>query len=324
MKQKTNIQKLKLGVFIVVGTLLFVLAIYTIGQKQNMFSNSFILKTQFNNINGLQKGNNVRFSGIEIGTVSSISMLNDSTIIVEMNVDEKITEHIKKNAIASIGTDGIVGNVLINIFPRNGTTIPIENGDIIESYSKVSADDMLNTLSATNENAAILMSNLIKITNRLNETKGTFGMLLNDSLMAKDLKQSIYNLRKVSYGATNSVNEFNSFLNSFTNNEKSIAGILLNDTISGKQLKSTLTTVNIASKRLDSTVNNLNQLIKGINSSNGAVNYITKDSILVNDLKKSIKNINEGTYKFNENMEALKHHFLFRKYFKKKENNDKN
>ncbi len=319
MKQKTNIQKLRLGVFIIVGTLLFVLAIYTIGQKQNMFSNSFILKTQFNNINGLQKGNNVRFSGIEIGTVSSINMLNDSTIIVEMNVDEKIVEHIKKNAIASIGTDGIVGNVLINIFPRNGTTIPIENGDIIESYSKVSADDMLNTLSATNENAAILMSNLIKITNRLNETKGTFGMLLNDSLMAKDLKQSIYNLRKVSYGATNSVNEFNSILNSFKNNKKSIAGILLNDTISGNQLKSTLTTVNIASKRLDSTVNNLNQLIQGINSSNGAVNYITKDSILVNDLKKSIKNINEGTYKFNENMEALKHHFLFSKYFKKKE-----
>lgn len=319
MKQKTNIQKLKLGVFIIVGTLLFVLAIYTIGQKQNLFSNSFILKTQFNNINGLQKGNNVRFSGIEIGTVSSIKMLNDSIIIVEMNIDEKITTHIKKNAIASIGTDGIVGNVLINIFPRNGVTFPIENGDIIESYSKVSADDMLNTLSATNENAAILMSNLIKITNRLNETKGTFGMLLNDSLMAKDLKQSIYNLRKVSYGATNSINEFNSILNSFKNNEKSIAGILINDTISGKQLKSTLTTVNIASKRLDSTVNNLNQLIKGINSSDGAVNYITKDSILVNDLKKSINNINEGTYKFNENMEALKHHFLFRKYFKNKE-----
>lgn len=319
MKQKTNIQKLKLGVFIIVGTLLFVLAIYTIGQKQNLFSNSFILKTQFNNINGLQKGNNVRFSGIEIGTVSSIKMLNDSTIIVEMNIEEKITTHIKKNAIASIGTDGIVGNVLINIFPRNGVTFPIENGDIIESYSKVSADDMLNTLSATNENAAILMSNLIKITNRLNETKGTFGMLLNDSLMAKDLKQSIYNLRKVSYGATNSINEFNAILNSFKNNEKSIAGILLNDTISGKQLKSTLTTVNIASKRLDSTVNNLNQLIKGINSSDGAVNYITKDSILVNDLKKSINNINEGTYKFNENMEALKHHFLFRKYFKNKE-----
>ena len=132
MKQKTNIQKLKLGVFIIVGTLLFVLAIYTIGQKQNLFSNSFILKTQFNNINGLQKGNNVRFSGIEIGTVSSIKMLNDSTIIVEMNIEEKITTHIKKNAIASIGTDGIVGNVLINIFPRNGVTFPIENGDIIE------------------------------------------------------------------------------------------------------------------------------------------------------------------------------------------------
>jgi len=318
MKQKTNMQKLRLGVFIIVGTLLFVLAIYTIGQKQNLFSNSFIINTQFNNINGLRKGNNVRFSGVEIGTVSEIKMLNDSTIDVAMNIEEKITEHIKKNAIASIGTDGIVGNVLINIFPRNGISLPIENGDIIDSYSKVSADDMLNTLSATNENAAILMSNLIKITNRLNESKGTLGMLLNDSIMAIDLKQSIHNLKNVSYGATNSVNEFNSILKSIKNNKKTIAGILINDTISGKQFKSTLSTINLASKRLDSTVNNLNQLIKDINSSNGAVNYITKDSILVNDLKKSIKNINEGTFKFNENMEALKHNFLFRKYYKKK------
>lgn len=318
MKQKTNIQKLRLGIFIIVGTILFVLAIYTIGQKQNLFNNSYIINTEFNNINGLQKGNNVRFSGVEIGTVSGIKMLNDSTIAVAMNVEEKITAHIKKNAIASIGTDGIVGNVLINIFPRNGNSLPIENGDIIESYSKVNADDMLNTLSATNENAAILMSNLIKITNRLNESEGTFGMLLNDSIMANDLKQSIHNLKKISFGANNSVNEFNYILNKFKNNEKSIAGILLNDTISGKQFKSTLTTINLASKKLDSTVTNLNQLIKNINSSNGAVNYITKDSILVNDLKKSIKNINEGTYKFNQNMEALKHNFLFKKYYKKK------
>ena len=136
--------------------------------------------------------------------------------------------------------------------------------------------------------------------------------------MANDLKQSIHNLKKISFGANNSVNEFNYILNKFKNNEKSIAGILLNDTISGKQFKSTLTTINLASKKLDSTVTNLNQLIKNINSSNGAVNYITKDSILVNDLKKSIKNINEGTYKFNQNMEALKHNFLFKKYYKKK------
>jgi len=318
MKQETNKQKLRLGLFIIGGTLLFIIAIYAIGQKQNLFSNSFIIKTEFNNINGLQKGSNVRFSGIDVGTVSTIQMLNDSIITVEMNIEKNITQHIKKNAIASIGSDGLVGNMLINIFPRHGNSVPIEKGDIIESYSKVSADEILNTLSATNENAAILMSNLIKITNRINDGKGTLGVLLNDTIMANNLKQSIHNLNTISNGANNSVNEFNEILKSYKKNENSIAGILLNDTISGKQFKNTLSTVNLVSKRLDSTVNNLNQLIKGISSSDGAVNYITKDSVLINDLKKSIKNINEGTYKFNENMEALKHNFLFRKYYKKK------
>lgn len=321
MIQKTTIQKLRLGLFIIIGTLLFVLAIYTIGQKQNMFVNTFSIKTQFRNVNGLQKGNNVRYSGINIGTVTTIKMLNDSIVSVEMNIDEKVTPHIKKNAIATIGSDGLVGNMLINIIPGDRTeiSVPIENGDRIQSYSKVSTDDILNTLSNTNQNAAILMNNLLKITEGLNEGKGTLGVLLNDTIMAKDLKQSVYHLKKVSYGATKSINELNTFIASLKNDKNSLAGILLNDTISGNQLKSTLTNINSASKKIDQTIDNLNALINNIDSEQGALNYITKDTILVNDLKKSIKNINEGTYKFNENMEALKHNFLFRKYFKNQE-----
>ena len=113
--KRTSGQKLRLGLFVTIGTVLFVSAVYLIGQRETMFKKTFIISSYFQNVNGLQRGNNVRFSGIDIGTVKAISMINDSTIQVDMNIQEDITAHIKKNAIATIGSDGLVGNMIVNI-----------------------------------------------------------------------------------------------------------------------------------------------------------------------------------------------------------------
>ncbi|NNC70807.1 MAG: MCE family protein, partial [Flavobacteriaceae bacterium] len=145
----TSSQRLRLGIFVIIGTLLFVAAVYLIGQQQHLFKKTFTISSYFQNVNGLQKGNNVRYSGINIGTVSTIEMVNDSTIRVAMSIDEKIISHIKKDAIATIGSDGLVGNIIVNIVPGNGKLNSISNGDIIESYSKIGADDILSTLSVT-------------------------------------------------------------------------------------------------------------------------------------------------------------------------------
>ena len=184
--KNTNSQKLKLGSFVIIGTILFVIGIYLIGQRQDMFKNTFTLNSYFQNVNGLQRGNNVRYSGIDIGTVKDIVMINDSTIKVSMKIEEKIITHIKKDAIATIGSDGLVGNMIVNIVPGKHESQPISNGDVIVSYSKIGADDILSTLSVSSENAAILTSDLLKITHAMTEGKGTLGILLNDTVMAKD------------------------------------------------------------------------------------------------------------------------------------------
>ena len=113
--KNTDSQKLKLGLFVIIGTILFIIAIYLIGQKESMFKKTFTISAFFQNVNGLQKGNNVRYSGIDIGVVSSIDMVNDSVVNVSMKIEEKIIKHIKKNAIATIGSDGLVGNMIVNI-----------------------------------------------------------------------------------------------------------------------------------------------------------------------------------------------------------------
>lgn len=321
--KKTASQKTRLGIFVIISTILFVVAVYMIGQGKDMFKKTFTISAYFQNVNGLQNGNNVRYSGIDIGTVRAINMINDSTIKIDMSIDEKIIKHIKKDAIATIGSDGLVGNMIVNIVPGKGTATIIENGDIIESFSKIGADDILSTLSVGSENAALLTVDLLKITTEMLEGEGTIGLLLNDTIMAQDLKQSVYNLKTASRGATKAINELTDIISLLKTNDDSVLGMVLNDSISGKQLKSIVNNLETSSNEINSILNNINTVVNDLNSSEGAYNYIVRDTTLVNDLKSTIKNINEGTEKFNENMEALKHNFLTRGYFRKLERQEK-
>jgi len=321
--KKSNLQKLRLGLFVLIGTVLFIAGVYLIGQGENMFKKTFTISAYFQNVNGLQKGNNVRYSGIDIGTVKDITMVNDSTIKVELFIEEKIISHIKKNAIATIGSDGLVGNMIVNIVPGKVISGVINNNDIIESYSKIGTDDILNTLNTSTENAAILTSDLLNITNKITKGKGTIGVLLNDTIMAQDLKQSVANLKYASRGASNSIAELNTIISSIKTDDQTVLGMLLNDTISGEKLKHIVTNLEASSVEIESVIRNINSVVDDFNSSEGTYNYVVKDTSLVNSLKSTLKNINEGTDKFNQNMEALKHNFLTRGYFRKLERQEK-
>src|SRR5690606_6259856 len=109
-KRITN--HLRLGIFVMAGLVFLVLLLYVIGKNQNLFGSTFVLKARFENINGLMSGNNVRFAGITAGTVNEVRVLNDTTIEVEMLIKNKMREFIKKNTVATIGSDGLMGNKL--------------------------------------------------------------------------------------------------------------------------------------------------------------------------------------------------------------------
>lgn len=317
--KKTNSQKFQLGVFVLISSILFVTLIYFIGQGQNMFKKTYTLSTYFQNVNGLQRGNNVHYSGINIGVVSEVLMINDTTIKVSMGIDEKAFHHIKKNAIATIGSDGLVGNRIVNIVPGKGNATPVNNKDVIPSFSKIGADDILNTLSATNENAAILVADLLKITHSISNGKGTLGVLLNDTIMANDLKISVKNLKAASYRTSQSMKELNEFITKVKHNNQTVLGVLVNDTLSGAKLKSTIAHLEKSGEEINELSKKANTLLDKLNSPDNSINYISQDSTLTNQLKSIIENIDQGTDKFNQNMEALKHSFLTRKYFKKEE-----
>ena len=170
-KQTTNM--IKLGVFVTIGLLLFVVGIYSLGNSKNLFGNTITIYSDFRNVNGLQPGNNVRFSGINVGSIEKISIINDTTLRVNMIIQEDVKSFIKKNAIASIGTDGLVGSALVNINPRKSQMPPVEDQDIIQSYSRVETDEVLQTLGTTSDNIALLSLKLLEVIEKINEGEQT-------------------------------------------------------------------------------------------------------------------------------------------------------
>ncbi|MQP53187.1 MULTISPECIES: MlaD family protein [unclassified Flavobacterium] len=313
--EKTDQQKIRLGLFIIIGSLFFLAAIYFVGNKQNLFGNTSNLKAVFGNVSGLQVGNNVRYAGMDIGTVKSIEMVNDTTINVSMAIEDKMLVHIKKDAIATIGSDGLVGNMIINIIPGKGNANAVIPGDIIQSYSKSSTDEMLKTLDVTNKNAALLTADLLKITHEINNGNGTIGTLLKDSMMSKDLKETIKNLKETTQGTTASVNNLNKMILSL-NQKDNVIGVLKDKEVAIK-VKTIIDNLEKSSGEIDKVVTNLNATITNIKEGKGALNYLSNDPNLVKKIDSTMINLNEASYKLNENLEALKHNFLFRGYFKK-------
>ena len=313
--EKTDAQKIRLGLFIIIGSIFFLTAIYFVGNKQNMFGNTSILKAVFENVSGLQVGNNVRYAGIDIGTVKSIEMINDTTINVVMSIDDKMLTHIKKDAIATIGSDGLVGNMIVNIIPGKGNAQSVVEGDVLQSYGKASTDEMLKTLDVTNKNAALLTYDLLKITNEINQGKGTIGLLLKDSLMSKDLKETIYNLKETTHGTAESVANLNKMILSL-NQEDNVIGLLKDKDVAVK-MKNIITNLEKSSAEIDKVVTNLNATVVNIKDGKGALNYLSNDENLVKKIDSTMTNLNDASTKLNENLEALKHNFLFRGYFRK-------
>jgi phospholipid/cholesterol/gamma-HCH transport system substrate-binding protein len=199
MKKKTG-NKIGLGVFVSVGLFLFIIGIYFIGQRQQLFRDTFQVSAIFKNVNGLQTGNNVRFSGIDIGIVNNISQITDTTVRVDMQIDERTQKFIKKDAKASIGTDGLMGSKLVLIAPGTNGESAIRNNDFIETIPPINMDDVLFKLKTTEDNTASLTGDLAVIMKNIRMGKGTIGMLFMDTVFAKNLGVAMVNVKQGSQG----------------------------------------------------------------------------------------------------------------------------
>lgn len=192
--------KIRLGLFIIGGLAICVLALFIIGKQKNMFDPVFKLTSNFYNVSGLQVGNNVRFSGITVGTVDNISIINDSTVKVDLLVKKTVQRFIKKDSEVAIGSEGIIGDRLI-IITQGGNESPMaKDGQFLASKEPVETDAIIASLQQTAVNAEVITNQLAQIMVKINHGKGTLSRLIQDSTIAENLNQTIVNLKKSSHG----------------------------------------------------------------------------------------------------------------------------
>lgn len=195
-----------LGLFVIIAVALIMTGIYFIGQKQKLFSTVFRVYGIFKNVSGLQVGNNVRFSGITVGTVEDIEIIADTAVRVDIMIENDIRRFIKKDAVAVIGSDGLMGNRIINITPGTASQREISNGERIETARPPDMDEIWAQLKKTTDNAAVITDDLAAIIGNIRSGKGTVGKLFMDTTLATNLDQTLVTVKKGAKGFEENMN----------------------------------------------------------------------------------------------------------------------
>ena len=200
METHTQKFKLRLGLFVAGGILLFVIAIFFIGKEKNLFNPVFKLSTTFYNVSGLQVGNNIRFSGINVGTVDYITIVNDSTVKVDMLIRKDVKQFIKSDCKVAIGSEGIIGDRILIITQGSSVAPMAKEGQQLKSAEPVEVDAIMASLQVTAANAEIISQQFAEILVKINSGNGTLGRLIQDSTFAENFNQTMLNLKKSSKG----------------------------------------------------------------------------------------------------------------------------
>jgi phospholipid/cholesterol/gamma-HCH transport system substrate-binding protein len=192
--------KARLGLFVAVASALFIIGIFYIGRQQHLFNPVFRLYTTFKNISGLQIGNNVRFSGINVGTVDNIKIINDTTVQVDVIIDKDVQPFIKEDCLMMIGTEGIIGDKIISITQSTSDARSVKEHQYLISTEPIETDAIMASLKVTGENAEVISFQLAEILNKINNGNGTLAKLIHDSTIADNINQTIINLKKSTKG----------------------------------------------------------------------------------------------------------------------------
>lgn len=280
----------KLGMFVAVGLGILVIAIYLIGMQKNLFGNTFQLKTVFRSVSGLKEGNNVRFAGINIGTVDEIALITDSSVMVNLIIKDDAKPFLRINSKASIGSDGLMGDKVLTINPGSANAALVKEGSTIGSSEAVEMQDIIASLKKSVDNATIITDQLAGFTYKMNNGKGALSKLISDEQFSESIKTTILNVERSS-------KEFAQFTWKMNHGNGALSK-LVSDESFANSLDSTMTNLKTGSKGLSENMEaaKSNFLLKGFfnkkkrEEAKKQAELIKKEEIRQKNLKQKAKN----------------------------------
>ncbi|MGZ4034515.1 MAG: MlaD family protein [Bacteroidia bacterium] len=307
MNKPVNKRAVGVGLFIIIGLLFLVGGVLTIGDLHSTFQKKMTVSTIFGDVNGLQSGNNIWFSGVKIGTVKKTQFYGDRQVRVIMNINIESKQYIRKDAKVKISTDGFIGNKILVIYGGTSTAPEVEEGDTLSNEVMVSTEDIISTFQKSN-------INVLALTKKLADGEGTIGKLMNSDSIYNNIIATTNSLKKASANAQNLIASLSDF-SSKLNKKGTLANDLVSDTAVFKSLKATVFQLNNIADTAHVFINDLKTAGKNPKS---PVGVLLHDEQTGSELKATISNLDSGSKKLDEDLEALQHNFLLRRYFKKK------
>lgn len=313
----------KVGLFILVGIIILAAGILTLGTMRKSFISRIDAEATFESVNGLTKGNNVWFAGVKVGTVREILFTPDSKVRVLFSIEDTSQPFIKQDATVRVSSDGLIGNPIILISGGSPTTKMIQDGFKFKVEPDVTQQEMLTTLQANNKNILSITDDLKGIIGDIRAGQGSLGKLVKDDQLYVNLNRSMATVesatRDLKRGATglatltDKLNADGNFINSIAT-DKEIYPNIKKTVASLESTSQTLKETTVSAKQM---VNNLEQTSNTLlNNPKSPVGVLLHDEKAANNIRETISNLESSSAKLDQNLEALKHNFLFRRYFR--------
>lgn len=311
-----NKRSVIVGIFVFLGIAILVAGVLTLGGQQKKFVKTIQLKAVFDDIGGLQTGNNIWFSGVKIGTVRKINFYGDSQVEIEMNVEKEVVDFIRKDSKATISSDGLIGNKIIVIY--GGTTLApaVQDGDRLESVMPLDTDKMMETLQVNNENLVEITNDLKVLTSKLAAGEGIVGAVMTDSLLAESFRSIISNLNRASINSNRMLTDLNTFTAKM-NQKGNLFNDLATDTVMVGDMKETMKSLKATAANSEEVSQKLEVIAEKFNSKDNTMGMLLNDPEFAANLKSTMENTDSATYNLNEGMKALEFTWPFNKGFKR-------
>ncbi len=309
-----NKRTVVVGIFVFLGLLFLAIGILTIGNLHETFKRKVRIVALFEDVNGLQIGNNIWLSGVKIGTVSQMDFYGKNKVKVELKVENKVLENIRKDAFVKLSTDGLIGNKILVIYGGSDNAAAVEDGDTLGVEKTFTSEDMINTLQENNKNLLAITNDFKIISDNLSHGIGSVGKLLTDDALYNQLNAASLSLQN----ATNKASQLLSSLNTFSeglNKKGTLANELTTDTVVFKSFK---LSIKHLEHMADSASRFVSELKKAGNNRKTSIGILLHDETSGAHLKHTIVNLDSSSQKLNEVLEAAKHNIFLRGYFKKK------
>lgn len=317
MRAEKNKRSVTVGIFILVGLLILIVGIFTLGGQKRSFAPSLTLSAVFDNVNGLQKGDNVFYSGVKIGTVKDVEFYGHEQVKVTMHIEKKVQKFIREDAKAKIGSEGLIGSKIVVIYDGTTTAPMVKGGEQLAVEKTASTEDIMASLQENNKNLLSITSDIKTVARRMAEGQGTIGALLTNDTLFRHLQATMANLQMAARNSENLTRSIAAYTAKLQQ-PGTLAEGLVNDTVIMTNLHNAVEQINRASEDTRAFTQSLQQAGQKLQDGNNAAGLLLNDSATARELREMIVNLNSSSVKLDENLEAMQHNFLLRGFFRRR------